>query len=91
MTYYLGADLGATKTHILIADQTGRALAFGESGPGNHETVGYDGMFASMHDALGQALTASGLHLVCFGSNGMDEQGLISCVPVAMHGGFNGK
>lgn len=62
MTYYLGADLGATKTHILIADQTGRALAFGESGPGNHETVGYDGMFASMHDALGQALNASGVN-----------------------------
>ena len=62
MTYYLGADLGATKTHMLIVDQTGRALGFGESGPGNHETVGYDGMFESMRDALEQALTASGLN-----------------------------
>lgn len=61
MRYYLGADLGATKTHTLIVDETGRALGFGESGPANHETVGYDGMFQSMHDGLGQALRTAGL------------------------------
>jgi len=61
MRYYLGADLGATKTHTLITDETGAALGFGESGPGNHETVGYEGMYASMRTALDQALNASGL------------------------------
>jgi N-acetylglucosamine kinase-like BadF-type ATPase len=61
MRYYLGADLGATKTHTLIVDETGRALGFGESGPGNHESVGYDGMFQSMHDGMEQALHAAGL------------------------------
>jgi N-acetylglucosamine kinase-like BadF-type ATPase len=61
MPYYLGADLGATKTHMCIVDEHGQALGFGESGPGNHETVGYDGMYASMHAALLQALQASGL------------------------------
>lgn len=61
MRYYLGADLGATKTHILIADEHGTALGFGESGPGNHETVGYDGMYESMRASLEQALDASGL------------------------------
>lgn len=61
MRYYLGADLGATKTHSLITDENGTALGFGESGPGNHETVGYDGMFASMRTALDQALQVSGL------------------------------
>lgn len=61
MRYYLGADLGATKTHTLITDENGTALSFGESGPGNHETVGYDGMYASMRKAMEQALTASGL------------------------------
>ena len=61
MPYYLGADLGATKTHMLIVDETGTARGFGESGPGNHETVGYDGMFESMHRALEQALNSSGL------------------------------
>lgn len=61
MRYYLGADLGATKTHTLIVDETGRALGFGESGPGNHESVGYDGMFDSMQRGLDMALRAAGL------------------------------
>ena len=61
MRYYLGADLGATKTHTLIVDETGRALGFGESGPGNHESVGYDGMFQSMKNGMEQALRAAGL------------------------------
>jgi N-acetylglucosamine kinase-like BadF-type ATPase len=61
MRYYLGADLGATKTHTLIVDETGRALGFGTSGPGNHESVGYDGMFQSMQNGMEQALRAAGL------------------------------
>ena len=61
MPYFLGADLGATKTHILIIDETGRALGFGESGPGNHESVGYEGMYQAMHQGLEQALHAAGL------------------------------
>lgn len=62
MRYYLGADLGATKTHILIVDETGRALGFGESGPANHESVGYEGMFQAMQEGLDQALQAAGLN-----------------------------
>ncbi len=61
MHYFLGADLGATKTHTLISDETGRALGFGESGPANHETVGYDGMFQAMESGLEEALRAAGL------------------------------
>jgi len=61
MPYYLGADLGATKTHTLIVDETGRALGFGESGPGNHESIGYDAMFNSMKQGLDQALRTAGL------------------------------
>lgn len=61
MPYYLGADLGATKTHTLIVDATGRALGFGESGPGNHETVGYEGMFQSMKSGMEQALRMASL------------------------------
>jgi N-acetylglucosamine kinase-like BadF-type ATPase len=61
MRYYLGADLGATKTHTLIVDETGRARGFGESGPGNHESVGYEGMFHSMQQGMNMALNAAGL------------------------------
>jgi N-acetylglucosamine kinase-like BadF-type ATPase len=61
MHYYLGADLGATKTHTLIVDETGRALGFGESGPANHEDVGYDGMLNAMQQGLDMALSSAGL------------------------------
>ena len=61
MQYFLGADLGATKTHTLIVDETGTAIGFGESGPGNHETVGYDGMFESMRIGMEQALSIASL------------------------------
>jgi N-acetylglucosamine kinase-like BadF-type ATPase len=61
MRYYLGADLGATKTHTLIVDEAGRALGFGESGPANHESVSYEGMFQSMKNGMEQALRAAGL------------------------------
>jgi N-acetylglucosamine kinase-like BadF-type ATPase len=61
MQYYLGADLGSTKTHTLITDETGRALGFSESGPANHESVGYDGMFQSMQEGVEGALRTAGL------------------------------
>lgn len=56
MRYYLGADLGGTKTHLLIADESGQIAGFGEAGPGNHETVGFEGMLHSLQTALSQAL-----------------------------------
>jgi N-acetylglucosamine kinase-like BadF-type ATPase len=59
MRYFLGADLGGTKTHFVIADETGRAIGFGEGGPGNHQSVGYDGMYTAMLTALEQALDSA--------------------------------
>jgi N-acetylglucosamine kinase-like BadF-type ATPase len=61
MRYFLGADLGGTKTHVVIADQTGRTVGFGEGGPGNHEGVGYEGMYAALRVACEQALEAAQL------------------------------
>ena len=58
---YLGADIGGTKTHVLIADETGRAVGFGEAGPGNHEVVDYPGLEAALLAATGQALAMAGL------------------------------
>lgn len=43
MKYFLGADLGGTKTRVMISDACGELVGFGESGPGNHESVGYEG------------------------------------------------
>jgi len=62
MTYYfLGADLGGTKTHVLVSDSEGQALGFGEAGPGNHETVGYAGAQHSLQVAAAAALHGAGL------------------------------
>ncbi|HEX7974357.1 MAG TPA: BadF/BadG/BcrA/BcrD ATPase family protein [Anaerolineales bacterium] len=62
MNYYLGLDVGGTKTHALIADENGRACGFGEAGPGNHETVGYPGLAAALQRATLQALAQARLN-----------------------------
>jgi N-acetylglucosamine kinase-like BadF-type ATPase len=56
MRYFLGADIGSSKTHVLIADEAGQAAGFGQSGPGNHEMVGYDGLQKAVRQATQQAL-----------------------------------
>ena len=62
--YFLGVDVGATKTHALIADDSGQACGFGEAGPGNHEGVGYEGLAAAVRTATQQALDRAGISLV---------------------------
>jgi N-acetylglucosamine kinase-like BadF-type ATPase len=59
--YFLGVDVGSTKTHALVCDEAGRALGFGESGPGNHEVVGYGGLEGALRGAAGQALASAGI------------------------------
>lgn len=61
MRYFLGIDVGGTKTHALIADESGRALGFGQSGPGNPEVVGYDGMARVLQEATDEALAAGNI------------------------------
>jgi N-acetylglucosamine kinase-like BadF-type ATPase len=61
MTCYLGVDVGATKSHALVADETGRALGFVQGAPGNHETVGYDGLKAALQEITGRVLAQSGI------------------------------
>lgn len=38
--FFLGIDAGATKTHALVADDSGHVLGLGQAGPGNWEGVG---------------------------------------------------
>jgi len=59
--YYLGVDVGATKTHALVTDETGEVLGFGGSGPGNHELVGYDGLGHALRDATAAAMGMAGV------------------------------
>ncbi len=61
--YLLGVDVGATKTHALIAQEDGQACGFGKAGPGNHEDVGYDGLALALKKATDQALARAGISI----------------------------
>jgi len=75
--YFLGVDAGGTKTHALIADETGQAIGFGLGGEGNWQGVGYDGQRAVLQDVTQQALKMAGIRAeaICgagFGLAGYD-------------------
>ena len=61
MKYFLGIDVGSSKTHTLIVDETGRCLGFGKSGAGNHQGVGYDGFCKVIEESFIDALEESGI------------------------------
>jgi N-acetylglucosamine kinase-like BadF-type ATPase len=63
MKYYLGVDVGGTKTHALISDDTGQALGFATGGPGNWESVGYDGLTRVLQDVTRSAVHQAKIHV----------------------------
>ena len=78
--YFLGVDVGGTKSHALITDETGRAVGFGDAGPGNHEVVGYEGLAAALQDVVAQAEALAGIRRAQiagagFGISGYDWPG----------------
>jgi N-acetylglucosamine kinase-like BadF-type ATPase len=60
-SYFLGIDIGATKSHALVADETGRALGLGVGPAGNHEVVGYEGLIRTLNAVTGDALRMAGI------------------------------
>jgi N-acetylglucosamine kinase-like BadF-type ATPase len=60
--YYIGFDVGGSKTHALVADENGVALGFGKTGGGNHEVVGYEGLSMALQASAAQALKQAGLN-----------------------------
>jgi N-acetylglucosamine kinase-like BadF-type ATPase len=59
--YFLGIDVGGSKSHALIADETGTALGFGVDGAGNYEVVGYKGFQDVLHSIIHQAVEYAGI------------------------------
>ena len=59
--YFLGIDIGGTKSHALIADESGQVVGFGTGAAGNHEVVGYAGLRERLTEITDQALDAAGI------------------------------
>jgi N-acetylglucosamine kinase-like BadF-type ATPase len=60
-SFFLGVDIGGTKSHALISDDKGNALGFGTYGPGNHEEVGYEGLRIALQTVSEKALAMAGI------------------------------
>ncbi len=60
--FFLGIDVGATKSHALVADETGRALGFAEGGPGNPAIIGYAAFAELLKFITHEALSSAGIH-----------------------------
>lgn len=63
MSYFLGVDVGGTKTHALICREDGTAVALGRAGAGNHEVVGYNGLRQALNESLTAALRQANLQV----------------------------
>jgi N-acetylglucosamine kinase-like BadF-type ATPase len=59
--YYFGIDAGNSKTHALLADETGRVLSLIQAGGGNWEGIGLEATAQVYHEALDAALAEAGL------------------------------
>jgi N-acetylglucosamine kinase-like BadF-type ATPase len=60
--FFLGIDVGSSKTHALIADGSGRSLGFGRVWGGNHQVFGFDGLVDVLHGSLEQACQKAGVN-----------------------------
>ena len=72
---FLGVDIGGTKSHALISDETGNALGFGTYGPGNHEEVGYEGLRLALQTVTKNALAMAGLTIDQISAGGFGVAG----------------
>jgi len=73
--YFLGIDVGSSKTHALIVDETGRCAGFGRSGGGNHQGVGYDGLTQVLRESFELARKLSGVKTASISGAGFGVAG----------------
>lgn len=59
--YFLGVDVGSSKTHAMIADETGKVIGFGQGGAGNPERTDYQDFAILLQQVANQALGEAGL------------------------------
>ncbi|MEZ4589871.1 MAG: BadF/BadG/BcrA/BcrD ATPase family protein [Chloroflexota bacterium] len=61
MNYFLGVDIGNSKSHALIADENGRSVGFGSAGPGSWEAIGWASAQLVLQDIVHQAVAQAGI------------------------------
>lgn len=61
MKYFLGIDVGSSKTHALLVEETGRCVGFGRAGGGNPQGVGYETLADVLRASFAEACAASGV------------------------------
>jgi N-acetylglucosamine kinase-like BadF-type ATPase len=71
MRYFLGVDVGGTKTHALVTDESGQALGFATGGCGNWEGVGYEGLTRVLLNVTTEALQAANISVAQLAGAGM--------------------
>jgi N-acetylglucosamine kinase-like BadF-type ATPase len=59
--YFLGVDIGGSKSHAMIADERGEVLGIGRAGTGNHEAIGFEGFATALRHITDQALSSAGI------------------------------
>ncbi len=69
--YFLGVDIGGTKSDALIADDSGKVLGFARTGCGNHEVIGYDAFGILINDLMATALHFAGLDITQLSGAGL--------------------
>ncbi len=75
MKYFLGIDVGSSKTHALIVDETGASLGFGHSGGGNHQGAGYNGLENVLKESFERARGMAGISPQQIASGGFGVAG----------------
>jgi N-acetylglucosamine kinase-like BadF-type ATPase len=75
MKYFLGIDVGSSKTHALIVDETGQCLGFGKAGGGNHQGVGYEGLQRVLLESFSLACEMSGVEVASITGAGFGVAG----------------
>lgn len=58
--YFLGVDIGGTKSHCMVASETGKVVGFGRSGGGNWADSGWGELRQALTEAVGKALDEAG-------------------------------
>ena len=75
MKYFLGIDVGSSKTHALLVDETGQCVGFGKSGGGNHQNVGYDRLTDVLRESFVQARAMAGVDVASIAGAGFGVAG----------------